>query len=67
MNEDEFLIDNSNFKIGGIPKKSKLMIRKTFVVSKTVVIKKYGTLEKNSYFEYHKLFCKYFGCNSEKK
>jgi len=67
MHEDEFLIDNSKFKVGAIPRESKLMIRKTFVVSKNVVIKKYGSLEKNSYFEYHKLFCKYFGCNNEKR
>ena len=55
LKEDEFLIDNSNFENGELPKKSKLMVRKTFVVSKDVVIKKYGTIANN--------FCKYFECN----
>jgi len=62
MLEDELPIDNSNFKLGSIPKSSKVMIRKTFVVSKTVVVKKYGTLNDESYINYHESFCKYFGC-----
>lgn len=60
--DDECLIDDFDFKNGGIPKNSKIMIRKTFVVSKQIVIKKYGTLSKKSYMKYHSLFCKYFGC-----
>ena len=40
------------------------MIRKTFVISKQSVIKKYGTLTQKSYKKYHKLFCLYFGCNN---
>jgi mRNA interferase MazF len=62
--EDELLIDNSKFEEGSIPRNSKLMIRKTFVVSKEAVVKKYGILKKQSYLEYHKSFCKYFGCTS---
>ena len=62
MFEDEFLLDNTNFIEGSIPKVSKLMIRKTFVVSKQVVLKKYGTLKEESYLKYHESFCKYFGC-----
>ena len=65
MHEDELLIDNINLLDGNIPKTSKLMIRKTFVVSKEVVIKKYGTLDNKSYATYNKAFCKYFGCNNE--
>jgi len=62
MYEDEQLIDNTSFIDGSIPKSSKVMIRKTFVVSKQSVLKKYGTLNKDSYLKYHKAFCKYFGC-----
>ena len=62
IHEDELILDNTNFVEGSIPKVSKLMIRKTFVVSKQVVIKKYGTLNKDSYLKCHESFCKYFGC-----
>ena len=61
--EDELLIDNEKFKEGSIARVSKLMIRKTFVISKVSVLKKYGTLNDESYDYYHKAFCKYFGCN----
>jgi mRNA interferase MazF len=67
LKEDEVLIDNSNFKNGNIARKSKLIIRKTFVVSKKVVIKKYGTISNDSFKKYHNNFCKYFGCNNDKK
>jgi len=60
--EDEFLINNEHFFQGSIPKASKLMIRKTFVISKDAVIKKYGILNDESYSNYHQAFCKYFGC-----
>jgi mRNA interferase MazF len=60
--EDELLIDNEKFEVGSIVRVSKLMIRKTFVISKVSVLKKYGTLNKKSYDLYHKAFCKYFGC-----
>jgi len=66
MYEDELLIKNENFREGSIPKISKLMIRKTFVVSKQSVVKKYGTLNKESYEVYHNVFCKYFGCDNNK-
>jgi mRNA interferase MazF len=62
MHSDEVIIDNDDLEIGALPKKSKLMIRKTFVVSKSVVIKRYGTLKKESYQRYHQDFCTYFGC-----
>ena len=65
MYEDELLIEDKNFLEGSIPKISKLMIRKTFVVSKKSIVKKYGTLDKISYEVYHNTFCKYFGCKNK--
>lgn len=62
MNDDEFILDGTSFEGGGLPKKSKLMIRKTFVVSKKVVIKKYGKLTNQEYQKYQNRFCAYFGC-----
>lgn len=67
LQNDELLLDNYDFEEGSIPTKSKIMIRKTFVVSKQSVVKKYGTLSNKSYERYHKLFCLYFGCNNEQK
>ena len=58
----EVIIDNDSFEHGSIPQKSKLIIRKTFVVSKAVVFKKYGTLNRYSFDKYHLEFCKYFSC-----
>ena len=64
LHEGEFEIDNSMFSYGGIPKKSKLIFRKPFVVSKTVVIKKYGVLNQADFRICQQLFCQYFGCSS---
>ncbi len=61
--QDEYKIDNSMFENGSIPKESKLMLRKTFVVSKTVVIKKYGNLKQEDFNMYHQRFCRFFHCN----
>ena len=60
--QDESPVDSSQFSEGGIPKTSKVMVRKTFVVSKSVVLKKYGTLKEDAFRAYHKLFCRYFDC-----
>lgn len=65
LHEDEYEIDNAMFSEGGIPKTSKLIIRKPFIVSKTVVIKKYGALNQVEFRNYHRLFCQYFGCLSD--
>ena len=62
LHNDEILLSNENFLEGAIPVTSKLMIRKTFVVSKESIIKKYGVLNKPSYSKYHQAFCNYFGC-----
>ena len=64
LNNDEYIVDNDDFEKGSIPKKSKLILRKTFVVSKDVVLKKYGSLNKNSFDKYQEKFCRYFGCNA---
>jgi mRNA interferase MazF len=64
MFDDEMIVEESDFANGNIPKTSKLMVRKTFVVSKQVVLKKYGSLTDSSYKKYHQSFCKYFGCES---
>ena len=60
---DEHPIDNDAFENDALPVSSKIMLRKTFVVSKQAVVKKYGTLTKHAYAKYHYLFCRYFGCS----
>lgn len=59
---DEMLLDQSDFSSGNLPKKSKAILRKTFVISKKVVIKKYGDLSHESFSRLHFQFCRYFGC-----
>jgi mRNA interferase MazF len=65
LQNDEILLDKENFINGSISAKSKLMIRKTFVVSKQVIIKKYGTIDNKTYENLHKNFCEYFACNEK--
>ena len=62
LQEDEMIVDMNDLEEGNLPKTSKLMLRKTFVVSKEVVLKKYGTLTQEAYKKYHKQFCNYFRC-----
>jgi mRNA interferase MazF len=62
LKSDELIVENRDFQDGAIPKVSKLMIRKTFVVSKKVVLKKYGRVKEDSFNKYHHSFCDYFGC-----
>jgi mRNA interferase MazF len=62
LHVDEQILNNTAFSSGDIPKPSKLIIRKTFVISKSVVIKKYGTLYDEAFAQYHQAFCEYFGC-----
>ena len=59
----EMFLDNCQFESGSIPRKSKLMIRKTFVVSKQVILKKYGSLKRDAFENYHNKFCEYFTCS----
>ncbi len=60
--KDEFIIEEKDFSRGGIPKISKIMLRKTFVVSKQAITKSYGLLTDTSLNKYQKLFCDYFHC-----
>lgn len=60
-------LPHEEFESGELPITSKIMIRKTFVVSKQAVVKKYGTLKKDSYLNYHNKFCQYFGCTNEQE
>lgn len=62
LHADESLLDQSDFSSGSLPKKSKAILRKTFVISKKVVIKKYGALSPESFSRLHAKFCNYFGC-----
>jgi len=63
LHQDEIILTSSDFAEGEIHVDSKLMLRKTFVISKTSVLKKYGTLNENFYSSIHKEFCKYFNCS----
>ncbi|CAA6808756.1 MAG: Unknown protein [uncultured Sulfurovum sp.] len=62
LHEDEIIVSNDDLSTGTLPKTSKLMVRKTFVVSKKAIIKKYASIKSDSYDKYHKVFCDYFGC-----
>jgi len=62
LHSDEVLLEQHDFSNGEIPKISKVMLRKTFVVSKQVVIKRYGQLTTHSFDKYQNLFCHYFEC-----
>lgn len=64
LHEDEIIINIDDLSDGLLPKTSKLMVRKTFIVSKQVVLKKYATITQDSYRKYHKIFCNYFGCKA---
>jgi len=63
LHQDEIILSGSDFVEGEIPVVSKLMMRKTFVISKGSVLKKYGTINENFYSRIHKGFCKYFHCS----
>jgi len=63
LHEDEYLIEQADFMQGQLPKPSKVMVRKTFVISKQVVIKKYDCLTPQSQQRLQQVFCRYFGCN----
>jgi len=62
LHDDEVLIEHSDFISGSIPKRSKLMLRKPFVVSKHTVIKAYGSLSPATFKHFQQLFCQYFQC-----
>ncbi|RLA19751.1 MAG: type II toxin-antitoxin system PemK/MazF family toxin [Gammaproteobacteria bacterium] len=60
LHADEHKISHADFCSGRIPKDSKLLLRKPFVISKTAIIKKYGTLNQDTFKRFQKLFCHYF-------
>lgn len=62
LHDDESLIDHEDFALGVLPKPSKVMVRKTFVISKQVVVKKYGELTVTRFQKLHQDICRYFGC-----
>lgn len=63
LHEDESLIEQADFLAGTLPKRSKVMVRKTFVISKQVVIKSYGELSQKRFQQLQLDFCHYFGCD----
>jgi len=65
MHDDELLLNNRDLEEGSLPKSSKLMLRKTFIISKNIVVKKYGRLSASAYAHYHEQFCRYFECNHD--
>ncbi|CEP36861.1 MULTISPECIES: type II toxin-antitoxin system PemK/MazF family toxin [Halomonadaceae] len=62
LHEDESLLEEADLGEGGLPKRSKIMVRKTFVISKQVVVKKYGSLTAVRFQQLHQDFCRYFDC-----
>ncbi|MCL7945100.1 type II toxin-antitoxin system PemK/MazF family toxin [Marinobacter sp. ATCH36] len=62
LHADEFLLEAADLVEGVLPKPSKIMVRKTFVISKHVIIKKYGALAPARFQKLHSDFCRYFGC-----
>ena len=66
LHPDEYTIEPTDFSEGGIPKISKLMLRKPFIISKAAVVKKYGSLNPLAFKRYQQLFCQYFHCGQVK-
>jgi len=62
LKEDEFIITGNDFSSGNIPKSSKVMVRKPFAISKSMIVKKYGALNTQTFSKVQNMFCKYFGC-----
>ena len=65
MHEDEYIVENSMLSIGALPKVSKIMLRKTFVVEKSLLIKIYGSLDKQSFKALKHSFCNYHRCKDD--
>ena len=63
LHDDEFLINSDMLSEGLLPKNSKLMIRKTFILEKNIILKKYGSLKPEVFEEISKKFCSYYKCN----
>ncbi|MBE0487144.1 type II toxin-antitoxin system PemK/MazF family toxin [Marinobacter sp.] len=65
LHADESLLEREDLADGTLPKTSKAMVRKTFVIAKSVVSKKYGALSSARFQKLHSDFCEYFGCCDE--
>lgn len=61
---DELTLDSQDFEQGSLPKTSKLIIRKTFVISKRVVLKRYGQVNTEKLSHITNAFCQYFECQA---
>lgn len=59
---DELILSTQDFELGALPKTSKLIIRKTFVISKQVVLKRYGSVTPQKMKSINTAFCRYFEC-----
>jgi len=59
---DEFILEPSDMAFGVLPKRSKVMVRKTFVISRQVIVKKYGKLSDVRFMRLHQDFCRFFEC-----
>jgi len=62
LQSDEGLLEPDQLIEGELPKLSKIIVRKTLVISKAVIVKKYGKLTPQRFQELHLDFCKYFEC-----
>lgn len=56
IHSDEMIIDNAMLKSGSLPKTSKLMLRKSFIIDKDIILKKYGELTHEEFFKIRKAF-----------
>jgi len=61
--QDEYILDNNMLQFGSIPKTSKIMLRKTFLVDKKLIVKSYATLTNSAYIEIKNKFCSYHSCS----
>lgn len=60
--QDELSLQKTEFIEGSLPKISKLILRKTFVINKDVVMKSYGVVSPTKLEAISKGFCEYFEC-----
>lgn len=61
--DDEWLVTKEMLESGMLPVDSKLMLRKSFVVSKSNPVKCYGTLNKSEMSRIRQRYCAYFECS----
>lgn len=62
LHSDEILIEDAMLKNGSLPKTSKLMLRKSFIIDKDIILKKYSELKQEEFSKICKAFCKYHSC-----